>query len=158
MPIPPANDLPQLLTELHSTGLTTETCWATLISVSTFSERVLLRRIRKFMPVDANVLAIDVALCNPLGSMRQTPIVLTDTTLLLVTSVRATTVVTSIPFEDVVGTRGGDGLISIGFRDLAQDANRLVTLDFRRHRDRDGFIEKMLASMRPWLEPRQPDS
>jgi hypothetical protein len=119
------------------------------------SERLLLRRIKKFIPADATVLGVEVARCNPLGPMDEhTPVVLTDKYLLLVSTLRATTVITIVPFQEVLETWGRDGLRFIAYRDVARGADREVGLDFSRgHRDPNAFILRILDAMRPWMKP-----
>jgi hypothetical protein len=69
--------------------------------VVVLGERGLLRRVRKFIPAGATELAVDVAMANPLGPVKPTPLVLTDQGLLVVTTVRASSVVTVIPTDQI---------------------------------------------------------
>jgi len=121
------------------------------------SERLLLYRIRRFIPRKASVIAVEVAPCNPLGgSPVKNPIVLTDKALLFVSSKGARAIVTRVPFDQVAGTRGDHGFMLIVWWDEVRRENRTVTLDFTRgHRDPDAFLGQVVKAMRPWLKPHK---
>jgi hypothetical protein len=98
------------------------------------TERLLLRRIRRFIPANAHVLAVEVAMANPIDDEHPTPVVLTDKGLLLVTSVGGTAVVTPVPFDRISEARAEGIVLEIGFLDEL-DRPRTFYADFRRGGD-----------------------
>jgi hypothetical protein len=95
------------------------------------SERLLLRRIRRFIPANADVVALEVAMANPVDDERPTPVVLTNEGLLLVTTIGATAVVTPVPFDKISEARAEGTVLAIGFVDEL-GRPRTFHADFRR--------------------------
>jgi hypothetical protein len=110
------------------------------------SEKVLLRRVRRFIPPGARVLAVAEAIANPIDEQRRpTPVALTDRGLLLVTSTGSTGVVTEVPFNRISEARSRGTVLLVSFRDEG-DRPRTFEADFRRGGAE--IIEKFLYELR----------
>jgi hypothetical protein len=108
-------------------------------------EKVLFRRVRRFIPPGARVLAVEVAFANPVDEqLRPTPVVLTDRGLLLVTSTGSTGVVTEVPFTKVSQARSQGTVLTVSFRDEG-DRPRSFEADFRNGAE---IIELFLRDLR----------
>jgi hypothetical protein len=107
-------------------------------------DRLLLRGLKPHMPPDATVLALERGTSDALGEMRKVTAVLTDDSLLLATTVRTKTILTSIPRSDI---RSIDTLepnvVIISFDDFARAIQRVVRLDLHRYGDPSGLVEKL---------------
>jgi hypothetical protein len=124
----------------------------TLVAVAIYwaADRMLLRRLREALPRDANVVAIDYCEANPLGpAIRDTPVVLTDIGLFILTAAHLKRILTAIPFWSIVDA-SGNGL-ALRIRWVEQELpDREVELDFRLDGQRDAFITKFFDQLDAW--------
>lgn len=113
------------------------------------AERALLRRIRRFIPADADVIAIDVGMGDPIGRGDSAlPVVLTTDGLLLVTSVRGTAVVTSVPFAALVcADASSEKLLALDWVHESTGVLRSTVVDFRAHGEKDAFLDEVFLQL-----------
>jgi hypothetical protein len=110
------------------------------------SEKRLLRRVSRFIPPGASVLAVEIANANPIDEQhRPTPVVLTDRGLLLITSTGATGIVTDVPFTRVSEARSEGTVLHVSFRDEG-NRPRALEADFRQGGAE--LIERFLDDLR----------
>lgn len=115
------------------------------------SEKTLMRRVRRFIPPGVRVVAVEMAIANPIDAQhRATPVVLTDRGLLLITATGFTGIVTDVPFNRVSEARSQGTVLVVSFRDES-DRPRSFEADFRRGGAQ--IIEPFLREFRE-IQPR----
>jgi hypothetical protein len=96
------------------------------------SEKALLKRVRRFVPVGLQILAVESATANPIDrEHRPTPVVLTDRGLMLISSSGLTGIVTDVPFIRVTEARAQGSVLIVSFLDDTQRP-RMFEADFGR--------------------------
>jgi hypothetical protein len=91
-----------------------------------------MRRIRPFLSPGVHVVAVEMAVANPIDVQRRaTPVVLTDYGLVLITSTGSTGIVTHVPFNRVSEARSEGTTLVVSFRDES-DRPRAFEADFKR--------------------------
>jgi hypothetical protein len=105
-------------------------------------EKRLLKKVGRYLPPGARVVAIEEANANPLDEQRRpTPVVMTEHGLVLVTSAGSTAVVTHVPFHRVSRTRSDGNVLGVDFLD---EENRPRTFEADFGRAGPEFIAKFL--------------
>lgn len=109
-------------------------------------DRVLLRGLKSRLPEGTKILALEHGKSDALGEERKVTAVLTDQALLLATTIRTKSVLTTL-------TRSGIGsikvlepnFVAINYLDHLKDIRRVVKLDLRRSGDRAGLLPQLEA-------------
>jgi hypothetical protein len=117
-----------------------------------FSERRLLRRIQRFCPPGATVVAVDVGHSHDLNNKRlATSFVLTDRALLLRSKGGVSSVVTTIPFEHVFKVDQSEiyPILEVGWMEDGVN-ERSAVLDFTDQSETDDFIDKFFEQLTEW--------
>ena len=105
-------------------------------------EKRLLKKVGRYIPPGAHVVAIETANANPIDEQRRpTPVVMTEHGLVLVTSTGSTGVVTHVPFHRVSRIRSEGNVLGIDFLD---EENRPRTFDADFGRAGPEFIGRFL--------------
>ena len=116
------------------------------------SERGLLRKIQRFIPPGAKVVAVDVGHSQGRNNQRlATSFVLTDRALLLRSKGGVSSVVTTIPFEYVSKVDQSDiyPILEVGWiEDGVNERNEV--LDFTDRGETDDFIDKFFEQLTKW--------
>jgi hypothetical protein len=108
--------------------------------------RLLLRGLKPYITDGSSVLGVEAGVANALGPLRSTSVVLTEDALLLATSVRAKTVLTVIPRNDVREVHLVEPhVVDISFDDYTHAIRRLVRVDLSRRGDRAGILGQVEA-------------
>ena len=116
------------------------------------SERGLLRKIQRFIPPGATVVAVDVGHSHDLNNKRRaTSFVLTDRALLLRSKGGASSVVTTIPFEYVSKADQSDiyPILEVGWMEDGVNERNEV-LDFTDRGETDDFIDRFFEQLTKW--------
>jgi hypothetical protein len=96
------------------------------------SEKALLKRVRRFVPVGVQIVAVESANANPIDTEhRATPVVLTDRGLMLISSSGLTGIVTDVPYIRVTEARADGSVLTVSFLDDTQRP-RAFEADFGR--------------------------
>jgi hypothetical protein len=110
-------------------------------------DRLLLRGLRSHVPNGVKVLALERGTGDALGEMRKTTAVLTENALLLATTVRTRTILTTVPRPDIQSIDVPEpNVVVIRFDDYARASRRVVRLDLRKHGDRSGIVAELKPS------------
>lgn len=111
-------------------------------------DRVVLRGLRRYIPDESTVLAVEAGRSDALGVTHKVTAVLTSDALLLATPVRARTILTKIARSDIRAVEVVKPAVAeVAFDDYDRAMRRVVTLDLSRRGDRDGIITQVTAAI-----------
>ncbi len=109
-----------------------------------FWDRLLLRGLKPHLPEGAQILAVEHGTSDALGEVRKVTAVLTDGALLLATSARAKTVLTTVPRPDIRSVEVlAVNYVAIDYEDFERAIRRVIKLDLRRSGDRAGLVARL---------------
>ena len=109
-------------------------------------DRILVRALRARLPEGSKILAMEHGTSDALGEERKVTAVLTDLALLLATTVRTRTVLTTVPRREISLIEVLDvNYVAINYDDYTRAIRRVIKLDLRRRGDRAGLLAQLGA-------------